>query len=360
MTGPIPSSHMQSALVTGGTGLLGNTLVRALVARGVHVKALARSPEKALQQFGSLPVEIVTGDMADVAAFAPALQGVDLLFHTAAYFREAYAGAAGDHAGIMQRINVEGTATLLEHAYAAGIRRVVHTSSTIVLFGPRGTIIDETMRREERDANEYGVSKIRSDRVIDRFLAAHPDMAISMVLPGWMVGPGDIGPTAGGQFVLDFVRRKIPGIPPATLAVVDTRDVAEVMIAAALNGRRGERYLAAGPQLSMKEIAASLERVSGIKAPTRQLSTGLLFAVAAANQLWSRVSGQPALINLETARFIARERDRTRYDLSKTTRELGVTFRPADDTFRDTLTWYQEHGWLDDAPALDKMAFARR
>jgi dihydroflavonol-4-reductase len=83
--------------------------------------------------------------------------------------------------------------------------------------------------------------------------------------------------------------------------------------------------------------------------------------VAAANGLWARLSGRPALINLETARFIARERDRARYDLSKTTRELGVTFRPVENTLRDVLTWYREHGWLDDAPALDKkMTFARR
>jgi len=352
MSEAIPSSHMRSAFVTGATGLLGNNLVRALVARGVRVKALARSREKARQQFADVPVEIVTGDMTDVAAFAPALDGADVLFHTAAYFRESYSGAAGDHAAAMQRINVEGTAALLSHAYAAGIRRVVHTSSTVVLFGPRGAVIDETMRRDERDANDYGKSKIRADREIDRFLATHADMSVCMVLPGWICGPGDIGPTAAGQLVLDFVQQKLPGIPPATFAVVDARDVAGAMIAAALHGRRGERYIAAGPQVTMAELFAKIEQVSGVKGPKRQLSTTLLFAVAGANELWARVSGRPALVNMETARFIARERDRARYDLTKTTRELGVTFRPAEDTLRDVLAWYQEHGWLKDAPAL--------
>ena len=63
-------SPMQSAFVTGATGLLGNNLVRLLVSRGVRVRALARSREKAAKQFGDLPVDVVVGDMAKVAAFA--------------------------------------------------------------------------------------------------------------------------------------------------------------------------------------------------------------------------------------------------------------------------------------------------
>jgi dihydroflavonol-4-reductase len=358
MTGPNSSSHIPSALVTGATGLLGNNLVRALAARGVRVKALARSREKAARQFAGLPIEIVVGDMSDVAAFAPALAGVDTIFHTAAYFREGYSGVHADHAGMMQRINVDGTIQLLEHAYAAGVRRMVHTSSNLVLFGPRGAVQNETMARDERDANDYGASKIRTDRAIDTFLASHPDMFVAFVLPGWMFGPGDAGPTSAGQFVLDFLHRKLPGIPPASWAPVDARDVAETMIAAALKGRRGERYLAAGPQVSMLEIAKVLERISRVKAPARQIPIAFVFALAAVNDVISRVTGRPALVNLESTRFIAHERDRARYDMTKTTRELGITLRPIDQTLRDVVRWYREHGWLKDAPAVSKMAFA--
>jgi dihydroflavonol-4-reductase len=353
MTGANPSSHMPSAFVTGATGLLGNNLVRALVARGVRVKALARSREKAQRQFADTPsVEIIAGDMSDVAAFADTLRGVDMLFHTAAYFREGYTAGGGDHAAIMQRINVEGTAALLPVAYVAGVRRMVHTSSTVTLYGPRGSLINETMLRAEHETNDYGRSKIRTDREIDRFLSAHPDMFVAFILPGWMMGPGDIGPTSAGQLVMDFVRGKLPGIPPSTFAVTDARDVAEAMIAAERNGRRGERYIAAGPEISMKALFAKLERVSGVRSPTFQVPMPLLYALAGLNELRARVSGKQALINMETARFVASERYRTSYDLSKTTRELGVAFRPVEETLRDVIAWYREHGWLNDAPAL--------
>ncbi len=353
MTGANPSSHMQSAFVTGATGLLGNNLVRALVAQGVRVKALARSREKAQRQFADISsVEIISGDMTDVAPFADALRGVDVLFHTAAYFRESYTAGGGDHAAMMQRINVEGTAALLQVAYAAGMRRMVHTSSTFTLYGPRHSAINETMPRAEHQANDYAKSKIRTDREIERFLSTHPDMFVAFILPGWMVGPGDIGPTSAGQLVMDFVRGKLPGIPPSTFAVTDARDVAETMIAAARKGRGGERYIAAGPQISMKELFAKLEQVSGVRSPTFQVPIPLLYALAGVNELLARVSGKQALINLETARVVASERYRASYDLSKTTRELGVAFRPVEETLRDTIAFYREHGWLNDAPAL--------
>jgi len=95
---------MKSAFVTGSTGLLGNNLVRELVRQGVHVKGLARSKDKARQQFADLSVDIVEGDMTDVAGFAAALKGCDALFHTAAHFRDCYKG--GQHAAKMQATNV--------------------------------------------------------------------------------------------------------------------------------------------------------------------------------------------------------------------------------------------------------------
>src|SRR5712692_6797683 len=92
----ISSSQISSAFVTGATGLLGNNLVRLLVARGVRVRALVRSREKAERQFDRLPVEVVTGDMNNVAAFAEKLRGGEVLFHTAAYFRDSFKGG-GKH-----------------------------------------------------------------------------------------------------------------------------------------------------------------------------------------------------------------------------------------------------------------------
>lgn len=345
----------QSAFVTGATGLLGNNLVRRLVARGIRVRALARSREKAAAQFAGLPVDIVSGDMSNVGGFAEQLADVDVLFHTAAYFRDSYKG--GSHWDRLYATNVRGTADLLARAYHAGVRRIVHTSSTAVLNAPPGVPIDETMRRREADADDYQRSKILSDREIDGFLESHRELWACLVLPGFMFGPADIGPTASGQLVLDFLGRKLPGIPPGAFPVVDARDVSEAMIAAALRGRRGERYLAAGRSMRMAELLASLARVSGVKAPKRQLPMGMLFAVATVNELWARLTGKPVLIGLAAARLIAKDRN-TVFSHAKSERELDVAFRPVDETLQDVIEWYRDHGWLDrlGAPAGPRAA----
>ena len=333
-----------AAFVTGATGLLGNNLVRLLVSRGVRVKALVRSREKAVKQFGDLPVEIVLGDVANVAGFAPQLAGSDALFHTAAYFRDSFKG--GRHWKELHSTNVLGTTELLEHAYAAGIRRVVHTSSVAVLRGAPGQLTNETMLRTAEHADDYYLSKILTDRAVIAFLLKHPDLWACFVLPGWMIGPGDRGPTSSGQIILDFVHRKMPGVPPATFSAVDARDVAEAHLLAAEKGRSGERYLAAGRHITMAELFEMLQRITGVAAPRWRVPVPFLFALGAVGEMSARLTGKPAQVSLATARLLVNERGRSHFDHAKTERELGLRFRPFEQTLRDTVGWYETHGWI--------------
>lgn len=333
------------AFVTGSTGLLGNNLVRLLTERGTKVRALARSRAKAERQLAGLPgVEIVEGDMADVARFAPALAGTDVLFHTAAHFRDSYKG--GNHSEALHRVNVDGTRALLSAAYAQGVRRMVHTSSIAVLDGPRGAVVDETMARRLPERDDYYRSKVLSDEEVLAFLRAHPDFFATLVLPGWMHGPGDAGPTAAGQAVIDFVNAKLPGIVPATVSFVDARDVALAQIAAAEKGRRGERYLAAGRHMSMAEVFATLERVTGVPAPRRRLPVALLYAIATGAELAARATGKPALLSWATVRIMRQERERSRFSAEKSQRELGLSFRPVTETLADEVAWFRANGML--------------
>lgn len=337
--GAFPST----AFVTGATGLLGNHLVQQLVSSGSHVKALARSRAKAEAQFVGLPVEIVTGDMRNVSGFAQHLRGVEVLFHTAAYFRDSFKG--GRHRNELYQINVAGTSDLLSHAYSAGVRRIVHTSSSAVLTGLPGQLIDETMSRPLGQAPDYPRSKIQADQEVAAFLRQHSDASACMVLPGWMMGPGDIGPTASGQLILDFMHRKLPGVPPAEFSVVDARDVAQAHVSAAYGGRRGERYLVAGRSMEMADLFALLEKVTGVLAPKRVVPFSLLYTLAAVNEAWHFLSKQPVLIGLAGVRWMAHEQGRHHFDSTKAQRELGVCFRQVEQTLRDTVDWYRQNRW---------------
>lgn len=338
----IPTPRL--AFVTGATGLLGNNLVRELLTEGWRVRALVRSPEKATRQFAGLDVEIVEGDMLNVPGFAAALAGVDVVFHTAAYFRDSYKG--GRHWPALKAANVDGTRALLTAAHAAGVRRFVHVSSVAVLTGAPGAVIDETMLRHERDADDYYRSKILSDREVLGFLDAHPDFWAAMVLPGWMHGPGDIGPTSAGQTVLEVAAGRLPGLPPGSFSVVDARDVARAMILANAKGRRGERYLAAGRHMTMAELVPLIGAATGVKTPTRRIPQALLYLIAAGYEAYARLTGRPVLMSWAMARAVAREADRSRYDPGKSERELGLTFRPVAETLRDEVAWFRVNGLL--------------
>lgn len=290
-------------------------------------------------------MEFVEGDMLNVEAFAHALQGCDALFHTAAYFRDSYKG--GKHWQKLYDTNVTGTERLLQAAYDAGIRRAVHTSSIAVLKGNRDQVIDETMSRSELEADDYYLSKILSEQKVQQFLAQHPDMFIAMVLPGWMFGPGDIGPTSSGQFLLDFVGQKLPGVLPGSFSVVDARDVAEHQIAAITRGRSGERYLAAGNHMDMKSIFQALSSVSGIKAPERKVPLFMLRVIALIYEGYYRITKKPVLISTSTVKLMEQEQGRTHFSHNKSSRELECKFRPVAETLTDTLDWYRINNYTD-------------
>jgi dihydroflavonol-4-reductase len=188
------------AFVTGGTGLLGNNLVRALRAEGHAVAALVRSETKARKLLGDTGAELIRGDMEDVPAFADALAGSDVVFHAAAYFREYY--SAGDHWQKLEAINVRGTLALAEAARARGVRRVVSTNSSGTIgFGPDGGPgSEDTPPAPIARENLYFRSKLLgSDRL--REVAARTGLEVVEVLPGWMFGPWDAAPTASGRMM---------------------------------------------------------------------------------------------------------------------------------------------------------------
>jgi len=325
------------AFVTGSTGLLGNNLVRALVAKGHTVSGLVRSEEKGRRLLGDLPVELVRGDMRDVAGFGAALDGCDVVFHTAAYFREYY--QPGDHAAALDEINVRATLRLMDEADRRGVRRLVHTSSGGTIgVKPDGSPGDEeTPPAAIAASNLYFKSKVDGDAAI-RAWRAPRGLDVIEILPGWIWGPGDAAPTAAGQLALDFLQRKIPAQLDGGTCVVDARDVATGMIAAAERGRAGERYILGGAFHTLADVLAGLERASGVPAPRRRIPHAGAMVFAWLSETVGRLTGKPVLITREGLRIM---HAKLRMTSAKAERELGATFRPLDDTLRDVVAWYR-------------------
>lgn len=334
----IEKENAMRAFVTGATGLLGGNLVRLLVEGGHQVTALVRSRAKAGLVLHGLDITLVEGDIANVAAFEGALAGHDVLFHTAAFFREYY--QPGEHGDLLQKLNVDATIALLEAAERHGVRRAIHTSSNGVIGArPGGEPSDESDAPDAYAlANGYFKSKVLAEAAIAEFLK-RSKLEVVLILPGWMFGPGDAAPTSSGQIVLDFMNRRLPGVIPGGGAPVDARDVAQAMIAAAARGRSGERYIVGGEAyVSFGQLFALLAPLTGVAAPMLRIPYAATLVYAFVSELYGRISGKPVLATVSGVRTLRAMR---LTNSAKAVRELGVSFRPLRDTLRDEVAWYR-------------------
>jgi dihydroflavonol-4-reductase len=333
------------AFVTGSTGLLGSNLVNTLVASGYEVQALARSREKAKKLFDHSKVEIVMGDLENIPSFATQLAGSDVLFHTAAYVHEVF--KPGNHWPKLEKLNIHATVELLHQAEKHGVKKVIHTSTTSVLgIAPNGMPSDEQTPPDDFSRNDlYSKSKLLAEQAIEEF-QKNLDVSIVRILPSGILGPQDSGPSTPGQAIVQILERKFPIIPPGGFGIVDVRDVAEAMIRAVEHGRAGERYIISNRYVSLSELVEIVGRVSGVKTPTQQVPYSVLNVAAHISELTSRITGIPPMLSVNALKTINRKQE---VSADKAIRELGLTFRPFDETIRDTIAWFLSNGYVRSA-----------
>ncbi len=341
------------ALVTGSTGMLGSNLVRELVNRGWQVRALARSAEKAAKILGGVPnVEIVVGDMDHVAGFAPALDGVDVLFHTAAYFREYY--GLGDHWAKLEQINIKASLELFTEADRRGVKKTIHTSSGGVVGKPtNGKPADETTPADGYVMqNLYFKSKLLLEQEIDKFIKSHR-MPISMIRPGLILGPYDSGPTGIGRAIIEMLNGKLPAMPPGGFGFVDARDVAVAMIAMVDKGGNGERYLMPGEYHTMVEMLTLAAQSVGAQPPRFTMTPFIALTMARMSEFGARITRTDPMVPLEGIRSMLEWVD---VSDAKARRELGITYRPFTETVRDAAVWFVQNGYVKKGSAALKAA----
>ena len=326
-----------STFVTGANGLLGGTIVRALVERGEHVTCLVRSRDRAREVLGDLPVELREGDLEQLAATPAWLRGIDVVHHCAAYFREYYAPAPpGGHERALTRHNVDAVRNLLLAADAAGVGTLVHISTIGVHGGTDEQPADEQSPPSAKALeNLYHRSKARSEEVVAE-LAPSLSVQVPVVRPGWLFGPGDAAPTSSGKLVQDVVAGALPAIPPGGNHATDARDVAQACLAAAAHGGSGSTYIVAAPWQPMTDIITTIADAGGVRPPRLRMPVPVALGVATLSEWQARVTGGVPLATRDGIRALTETR---RVTSARAERELGATFRPFTQTAQDQIAW---------------------
>lgn len=327
-------------LVTGATGFIGGNLARELWRRGYAVRALVRPGANTLtiKDTGIAPV---TGDILDADSVRRAVQGCRAVFHCAA----AYTFWARDPA-TLYRANVDGTATVLEAARQAGVDRVVYTSTVATLGPPR-----QGLRAEDAPApaaqphlvGHYKKSKYRAERVA--LAMAAEGFPVVVVNPTAPVGPWDVKPTPTGRIVLDFIRGRLPAGLDTGMNLVDVADVAAGHILALEKGEPGQRYLLGHRNLTLQELLALLQELTGRPAPRWQIPFWLALGAGYVDQfVEGNLLRREPHIPLEGLKVA---RDPMYVTSQKAIERLGLPQSPVEAALERAVQWFTDYDYVN-------------
>ena len=313
-------------LVTGATGFLGATLTRQLLEGGQSVRILRRQQSK-LDLLGEAveSVEHAIGDVTDYPAVRAAMEGIQHVYHSAAYVGF---GGKKDKARLTD-VNVRGTANVADAANEARVERMVHVSSIAAIGRKHGQHepIDETCEWSvSKENSAYAMSKHMAEMEIHRAIAEGLDAV--MVNPSVIFGPGRTGENT--MTIVEKVRNgRVPAIPSGGTSVVDVEDVASGIRAAMEHGANGERYILGGENLAWAQIFGALADALDARLPRLTLTRGPALAMGALSETLARLIRVTPPITRETARTST---STYRYDNRKAVEQLGCVFRPFKET----------------------------
>jgi dihydroflavonol-4-reductase len=324
--------------VTGGTGFVGSAVARSLLARGYAVTALVR-PSSLLANLDGLDLTLAQGDMRDAASVQAAAKGARYLFHVAADYRLW----ARDPEEIV-RANREGTLAVMQAALAAGVERIVYTSSVATLGAiPGQPVADETHPLTEQTAiGAYKRSKVVAERLVEQMVADQGLPAI-IVNPSTPIGPRDIKPTPTGRIIVEAATGKMPAFVDTGLNLAHVDDVAQGHLLALDKGRIGERYILGGQDVTLRQLLGEIASLVGRKAPTVNLPRGPLYPLAAITEAWAQLSGKEPMLTRDALTMSKRHMF---FTSAKAERELGYRSRPYGEALAEAVTWFRQQGYI--------------
>lgn len=322
--------------ITGATGFIGASIARELLRDGREVRVLVR-PGSDTSNLTGLDVEIHRGDLRDSASLESGLKGCDVLYHAAADYR-LWTRTPQE----MYRINVDGTAAILEAALRNGLSRVVYTSSVGTLGNPgNGTPGSETTAVSLADmVGHYKKSKFLAEREAEKFIAR--GLPLVIVNPSTPIGPLDIKPTPTGKIIVDFLRRKMPAYLDTGLNIIAVEDCARGHILAEQRGRIGQKYILGNSNLTLRDIFCLLEEITGLSAPRVRLPYTPILLAAYVNEAFAKITGKEPLIPLAGVQMAAKF---MYFDSSRAVRELGLPQTPVKEALRRAVEWFRDHNY---------------
>ncbi|WP_419913689.1 SDR family oxidoreductase [Hoeflea sp.] len=275
---------MTKVLLTGASGFIAKHILRELLENGYEVRASIRSEKRKSELEALFPdakIEFVFLDLAKDEGWAEALNGMDVLVHTASPFPFSQPKDPQE----LIRPAVDGTLRALNAAKAAGIKRVILTSSCVAIYKDASKPVTESSGEsnwttpDDPSVNAYEASKTLAEKAAWDFVAENPEIALTTINPGIVLGPAmDKNYGTSLNIVEQMMTGKMPMVPAITMPCVDVRDVAKMHVAAIeLEATKGERFAAAADNVAFIELGNMIKAADPqANTPKRQAPNWLL------------------------------------------------------------------------------------
>ena len=318
-------------LVTGATGHIGNVLVRKLLERGENVRALIL-PGESRESISGLKVEAFEGDILNLDSVFESMRGIKGIFHLA--------GVISIMPGpnpFVRKVNVEGTKNILRAASEKKIK-LIYTSSihAIQRVDASAGVIDESVPYDMN--NPYGAyDRSKAEATLEVLNAARSGLEAVVACPTGVIGPYDFRGSMMGAVIHGAAVAKPTLYVDGAYDFVDVRDVADGLIAAAENGKRGESYILSGQKITVRYLLETVREITGkhffqMKIPFDLAKFAVIFT-----PVYYRFAN-------ETPRFTPYSlevlQSNSNISHAKATRELGYKPRPIFDSIRDAVKWF--------------------
>ncbi len=316
-------------------------MARLAAKQGYELRLLVRPTSN--RKYLPAEAELIQGDLREPETFASTLGGCDALIHVAADYRLWVPDPAE-----MYKANVDGTRRLLALARAAGVAKVVYTSSVATMgFRDDGAVVDEASPVSEADMiGHYKRSKWLAEQVaID---AAHAGQHIIMLNPTTPIGALDAKPTPTGRIVVDFLNRNFPAYVETGLNLVDVREIAHMHLQALEVGRPGERYILGGENLTLKQILDALAAMTGLASPRMKVPHAVATIFAFFDEaITGKMRGKEPRATVEAVKI---GRKRMFASSAKAERELGFHVLPVEEALQEACRWFVANGYAPPPP----------
>lgn len=317
--------------ITGATGFLGSYLAKALLSQQHQVRALKR-PTSDLSLLGDAASQIqwIEGDITDIASLEEAMEGVDHVYHAAALL--AFGGRSFNK---MLKVNVEGTANVVNVALSQGVKKLLYVSSITALGKSKdGSPIDESGDWAESPMeSEYGHTKYLGELEIWRGIAEGLDAVI--INPSTILGAGRW--EEGSIQIIHQVAKGIPFYPTGSTGFVDVRDVVRIAIQLMETpGNSGERYVINGYNVTFLEIMTLLAQAFSQKPPTIPVTNLWKTISIGYDKLRSLFTGSEPIITREVLSISSHPYT---YNDDKL-KAMGITYIPLEQTIAESVAAY--------------------